>query len=43
MNRPLAVLAVYLAGASMSALAAVYELPGDGAAVTAARIRITKI
>ena len=33
MNKPLTVLALYLAGASMSAFATIYDLPADGSAV----------
>jgi L,D-transpeptidase ErfK/SrfK len=42
MNKPLTVLALYLAGASMSVFAVVYELPADGSAVvgTDSRIRL---
>jgi hypothetical protein len=44
MNKPLAVLALYLASAAMSAFAAVYELPADGSAVvgTDSRIRLSE-
>jgi L,D-transpeptidase ErfK/SrfK len=40
MNKPLTVLALCLASASMSALAAVYELPADGSAVVGTDSRI---
>jgi L,D-transpeptidase ErfK/SrfK len=43
MHKPLTVLALYFASASMSALAAVYELPADGSALvgTDDRIRLS--
>ncbi|HEY6621581.1 MAG TPA: L,D-transpeptidase family protein [Steroidobacteraceae bacterium] len=41
MNKIIPVLALYLASASMSALAAVYELPADGSAVVGTDSRIT--
>jgi hypothetical protein len=43
MDTRLIVLALYLASASMSALAAVYELPADGSAVVGidSRIRLS--
>jgi L,D-transpeptidase ErfK/SrfK len=40
MNKPLTVLALYLASAAMSAFAAVYELPADGSAVVGTDTRI---
>ena len=41
MNKPLIVLALYLTGASMGVLAAVYELPADGSALVGIDSRIT--
>jgi hypothetical protein len=43
MNKPLTVLALYLASASTCAFAAVYELPADGSALvgTDNRIRLS--
>jgi hypothetical protein len=41
MNKALTVLALYLASAAMSALAGVYELPADGAALVGTDSRIT--
>ncbi len=40
MNKPLTVLALCLASASMSAFAVVYELPADGSAVVGTDSRI---
>jgi hypothetical protein len=44
MHKPLTVLALYFASASMSALAAVYELPANGLGVvgTNSRIRLSE-